>query len=187
MGQIEWAMWANEQALASGLSSGHALLFPSAWDHLVLNQGGSAAGALVCLLEYPRGRRRKGSTMERCGQKYVAAAVKLFGPLTRNYYVRAVLHLLLSVPAGFLLATILGTVCLAIASVIYLLAAIRGEQWLPIESKPKERPQAEDIKPPPSNPPPRPPAEARKKPNEDEVAAGGNPQVNPIPVTDEVV
>uniref|UniRef100_A0A8C2UM54 Cytochrome b-245 light chain n=1 Tax=Chinchilla lanigera TaxID=34839 RepID=A0A8C2UM54_CHILA len=117
------------------------------------------AGVFVCLLEYPRGRRRKGSTMERW----------------------------LSVPAGFLLATILGTVCLAIASGIYLLAAIRGEQWMPIEHKPKERPQAEDIKQPPSNPPPRPPAEARKKPSEDEAAAGGGPQVNPIPVTDEVV
>ncbi|XP_003460956.1 cytochrome b-245 light chain isoform X1 [Cavia porcellus] len=189
MGQIEWAMWANEQALASGLIlvAGGIVATVGRFAQWYFGAYSIAAGALVCLLEYPRGRRRKGSTMERCGQKYVAAAVKLFGPLTRNYYVRAVLHLLLSVPAGFLLATILGTVCLAIASVIYLLAAIRGEQWLPIESKPKERPQAEDIKPPPSNPPPRPPAEARKKPNEDEVAAGGNPQVNPIPVTDEVV
>ena len=28
------------------------------------------------------------------GQKYMTAVVKLFGPFTRNYYVRAVLHLL---------------------------------------------------------------------------------------------
>lgn len=28
------------------------------------------------------------------GQKYMTSVVKLFGPLTRNYYVRAVLHLL---------------------------------------------------------------------------------------------
>nr|XP_012321484.1 uncharacterized protein LOC105726562 isoform X2 [Aotus nancymaae] len=81
------------------------------------------AGVFVCLLEYPRGKRKKGSTMERCGQKYMTAVVKLFGPLTRNYYIRAVLHLLLSVPAGFLLATILGTACLAIASGIYLLVS----------------------------------------------------------------
>uniref|UniRef100_A0A452TRV7 Cytochrome b-245 light chain n=1 Tax=Ursus maritimus TaxID=29073 RepID=A0A452TRV7_URSMA len=65
------------------------------------------AGVFVCLLEYPRGKRRKGSTMERCGQKYMTRVVKVFGPLTRNYYVRAFLHLALSVPAGFLLATIL--------------------------------------------------------------------------------
>ncbi|XP_004645057.1 cytochrome b-245 light chain [Octodon degus] len=187
MGQIEWAMWANEQALASGLIliAGGIVATAGRFAQWYFGAYSIVAGALVCLLEYPRGRRSKGSTMERCGQKYLAAVVKLFGPLTRNYYVRAVLHLLLSVPAGFLLATILGTVCLVIASGIYLLAAVRGEQWMAIESKPKERPQAEDIKQPPSNPPPRPPVEARKKPSEDEAAGG--PQVNPIPVTDEVV
>ncbi|XP_042825381.1 uncharacterized protein LOC122234138 isoform X2 [Panthera tigris] len=100
----------------------------------------------------------------------------------------------LSVPAGFLLATILGTACLAIASSIYLLAAFHGEQWTPIEPqpKPKERPQVGGtIKQPPSNPPPRPPAEARKKSSEEEAAASagvsGGPQENPVPVVDEVV
>ncbi|XP_004842742.1 cytochrome b-245 light chain [Heterocephalus glaber] len=193
MGQIEWAMWANEQALASGLIliTGGIVATTGRFAQWYFGAYSIVAGVFVCLLEYPRGKRRKGSTMERCGQKYMAAVVKLFGPLTRNYYVRATLHLLLAVPAGFLLATILGTVCLAIASGIYLLAAIRGEQWMPIEPKPKERPQVEAIKQPPSNPPPRPPVEARKKPSEEEeaeaAAAGGGPQVNPVPVTDEVV
>lgn len=69
-------------------------------------------------------------------------------------------------------------------------AAIRGEQWTPIETKPKERPQVGGtIKQPPTNPPPRPPAEVRKKPSvgEEEAASAGGPQANPIPVTDEVV
>ncbi|XP_012578309.1 PREDICTED: uncharacterized protein LOC101633701 [Condylura cristata] len=154
-----------------------------------------AAGVFVCALEYPRGRRQRGSTLERCGQKYMTQVVKMLGPLSRNYYIRAFLHLALAIPAGFLLATILGTACLAIASTIYLLAATRGEQWAPIEHKPKERPQVgTTIKQPPSNPPPRPPAEARKKPSEEgdegAGAAGvptGGPQVNPMPVYDEVV
>uniref|UniRef100_A0A8C8BMJ0 Cytochrome b-245 light chain n=1 Tax=Otus sunia TaxID=257818 RepID=A0A8C8BMJ0_9STRI len=112
------------------------------------------------------------------GQKYMTAVVKLFGPLTRNYYIRAILHAALAVPAGFLLSTILGTVCLGIASGIYLLAAVRGEEWRPIEQKPRERPHVGDtIKQPPSNPPPRPPADARKK---QPAEVGG--QVNPIPV-----
>nr|XP_026655082.1 cytochrome b-245 light chain [Zonotrichia albicollis] len=85
-----------------------------------------AAGVLVCLLEYPRSKRKKGSTMERCGQKYLTAVVKLLGPLTRNYYIRAILHAALAVPAGFLLSTILGTVCLGIASGIYLLVSAEG-------------------------------------------------------------
>ncbi|NXO20937.1 CY24A protein, partial [Cisticola juncidis] len=89
---------------------------------------GSAAGVLVCLLEYPRSKRKKGSTMERCGQKYLTAVVKLFGPLTRNYYIRAVLQ-----------------------------AAVRGEEWRPIEQKPRERPQmGGTFKQPPSNPEPHP-------------------------------
>ncbi|KAM9191768.1 cytochrome b-245 light chain isoform 2-T2 [Trichechus inunguis] len=168
MGQIEWAMWANEQALASGLIliTGGIVATAGQFTQWYFGAYSIAAGVLVCLLEYPRGKRKKGSTMERW----------------------------LSVPAGFLLATILGTACLAIASGIYLLAAIRGEQWTPIEQKPQERPQVGGtIKQPPSNPPPRPPAEARKKPSEEkeeDTAAGGSPggaQTNPLPVTDEVV
>ncbi|NWY10715.1 CY24A protein, partial [Aphelocoma coerulescens] len=169
MGQIEWAMWANEQALAAGLSDpflGCGLFLGAIPGPIppFLDPPGSAAGVLVCLLEYPRSRRKKGSTMERCGQKYLTAVVKLLGPLTRNYYIRAILHAALAVPAGFLLSTILGTVCLGIASGIYLLAAVRGEEWRPIEQKPRERPQVGGtIKQPPSNPPPRPPTDARKK------------------------
>ncbi|NXL23002.1 CY24A protein, partial [Setophaga kirtlandii] len=147
MGQIEWAMWANEQALAAGLSECEGV-----WG--TFGHSGNAAGVLVCLLEYPRSKRKKGSTMERCGQKYLTAVVKLLGPLTRNYYIRAILHAALAVPAGFLLSTILGTVCLGIASGIYLLAAVRGEEWRPIEQKPRERPHGGGtMKPPPSNPP----------------------------------
>ncbi|XP_074957277.1 cytochrome b-245 light chain isoform X3 [Phalacrocorax aristotelis] len=161
MGQIEWAMWANEQALAAGLT------WQASWSACSSTPGASGKRAppwrdvLLC-----------------SGQKYMTAVVKLFGPLTRNYYIRAILHAVLAVPAGFLLSTILGTVCLGIASGIYLLAAVHGEEWRPIEQKPRERPHVGDtIKQPPSNPPPRPPADARKK---QPVEVGG--QVNPIPV-----
>ncbi|XP_049642746.1 cytochrome b-245 light chain [Suncus etruscus] len=196
MGHIEWAMWANEQALASGLILIMGGIVATAGQFTQWHFGAYSivAGVFVCLLEYPRGRRARGSTAERCGQRYLSKVLQLLGPLARNYYIRAFLHLGLAVPAGFLLATILGTACLLIASTIYLLAAIRGEHWAPIEQKPKQRPQASaTVKQPPSNPPPRPPAEARKKPTgelegaaDSDVAAGG-PQANPIPVSDEVV
>ncbi|XP_051485714.1 cytochrome b-245 light chain [Apus apus] len=180
MGQIEWAMWANEQALAAGLImlTGGIVAVAGQFKGWYFAAYAIAAGVFVCLLEYPRSKRKKGSTMERCGQKYMTAVVKVFGPLTRNYYIRAILHAALAVPAGFLLSTILGTVCLGIASGIYLLAAVRGEEWRPIEQKPRERLHVgETIKQPPSNPPPRPPADARKK---QPAEVGG--QVNPIPV-----
>ncbi|OCT84554.1 hypothetical protein XELAEV_18022707mg [Xenopus laevis] len=187
MGQIEWAMWANEQALASGLIllAGGIIAVAGQFKGWEFGAYGIAAGAFITLLEYPRSKRKKGSTMERCGQKYLAAVVKVFGPLTRNYYVRAILHAGLAVPGGFILATILGTVCLGIASIIYFLAAIRGEEWRYMEkqAEPKPRP-GETIKRPPENPPPRPPAEVRRK-QVDEVSAEGG-HVNPIPVTDNV-
>uniref|UniRef100_A0A8D0L5P1 Cytochrome b-245 light chain n=1 Tax=Sphenodon punctatus TaxID=8508 RepID=A0A8D0L5P1_SPHPU len=125
MGRIEWAMWANEQALAAGLIlvTGGIVAVAAQFKGWVFAAYAIAAGVFVCLLEYPRGKRVKGSTMERCGQKYLTAVVKVFGPLTRNYYVRAILHAALAVPAGFLLSTILGTACLAIASGIYLLVS----------------------------------------------------------------
>uniref|UniRef100_A0A8C5PNY5 Cytochrome b-245 light chain n=1 Tax=Leptobrachium leishanense TaxID=445787 RepID=A0A8C5PNY5_9ANUR len=185
MGQIEWAMWANEQALASGLIylAGGIVAVAGQFKNWEFGAYGIAAGVFVSLLEYPRSKRKKGSTMERCGQSYFTPVVKAFGPLTRNYYVRSILHAGLAVPGGFLLATILGTVCLGIASIIYLLAAIRGEEWRPIEKKPETQPRiTETIKRPPENPPPRPPPEVRRK----QVDEGASGYTNPAIVADEV-
>ncbi|XP_029464494.1 cytochrome b-245 light chain [Rhinatrema bivittatum] len=185
MGRIEWAMWANEQALASGLIllAGGIVAVAGQFKRWEFAAYGIAAGVFICLLEYPRGRRKKGSTLERCGQKFMTPVVKVFGPLTRNYYVRAILHAALAVPGGFLLSTVLGTVCLGIASLIYLLAAIRGEEWQPIEAQAQEKPRvAETIKRPPENPPPRPPPEARKKAADE--GASAEAYDSPIPVAD---
>ncbi|KAJ6657181.1 hypothetical protein lerEdw1_002770 [Lerista edwardsae] len=197
MGRIEWAMWANEQALAAGLTVTHLVVEPAG------EQGApsrNAAGVFVCLLEYPRGKRSKGSTMQRCGQKYFTAVVKVFGPLTRNYYIRAVLHASLAVPAGFLLATILGTVCLAIASGIYLLVSsqcplypVRGvgihlsrpppsvaRSGIPSKRSPGSGRKSElPLNTRRPTPPPRPPVDARKKQAPERVVG----MENPVPVT----
>ncbi|XP_051696185.2 cytochrome b-245 light chain isoform X1 [Oryctolagus cuniculus] len=95
MGQIEWAMWANEQALASGLIlvAGGIVATAGRFTQWYFGTYAIAAGVLVCLLEYPRGSRAKGSTLERCGQRYLTAVLKLLGPLSRSYYFRAALHL----------------------------------------------------------------------------------------------
>ncbi|XP_078066836.1 cytochrome b-245 light chain [Mustelus asterias] len=186
MGQIEWAMWANEQALASGLILliggvvGVAGQFKS-WEFAAY---GIAAGVFVILLEYPRGKRTKGNTMERPGQRFLAAVVKLFGPLTRNYYIRAILHACLAVPGGFILPTVLGTVNLGIASLIYLLAAFRKEEWKPIQMQLSQKGHVgKSIHQPPSNPPPRPPAEHRRKPVDDTVAGAGHVNATPVTLT----
>ncbi|XP_078527148.1 cytochrome b-245 light chain-like [Lissotriton helveticus] len=187
MGQIEWAMWANEQALAAGLIilAGGIVAVAGQFKNWQFAAYAIAAGAFICLLEYPRGKRKKGATMERCGQQCMTVVVKAFGPLTRNYYVRAILHACLAVPGGFLLATVLGTVCLGIASLIYLLAAIYGEEWRPLEARRQEKPRAaEIINGPPGVPPPRPSPNARKK-QVDEIPVRGG-QYEPVMVTDDV-
>uniref|UniRef100_A0A8D1LPZ6 Cytochrome b-245 light chain n=1 Tax=Sus scrofa TaxID=9823 RepID=A0A8D1LPZ6_PIG len=119
----EGVSWCSQQTTTWILMTGGIVATAGQFTQWYLGTYSIAAGVLVCLLEYPRGRRTKGSTLERCGQKYMTKVVKAFGPLSRNYYIRAFLHLGLSVPAGFLLATILGTACLAIASGIYLLVS----------------------------------------------------------------
>lgn len=183
MGKIEWAMWANEQALASGLIllTGGIVGVAGQFRGWEFAAYAVAAGSFVCLLEYPRGKRSKGTSVGRTGQYCFTVCVKAFGPLTRNYYVRAFLHAALCVPGGFMLATVLGCVCLGIASLIYLGAAIRGEQWEPILPRPQTpKPTAESIKSPPSNPPPRPPPETRRKRVDDLEASAYD---NPLPVT----
>uniref|UniRef100_UPI00398F7BB2 cytochrome b-245 light chain n=1 Tax=Pristiophorus japonicus TaxID=55135 RepID=UPI00398F7BB2 len=184
MGQIEWAMWANEQALAAGLILliGGVVGVAGQFKDWQFAAYGIAAGVFVMLLEYPRGTRRKGTTMERPGQRFLAAVVKLFGPLTRNYYVRAFLHVCLAVPGGFILPTVLGTVNLGIASLIYLLAAMRKEEWKPIQAQEAQKRQAgKSIHQPPTNPPPRLPAEHRRKAVDD--ALSGAVHANATPVT----
>ncbi|XP_062923130.1 cytochrome b-245 light chain [Mobula hypostoma] len=179
MGKIEWAMWANEQALASGLIMliGGIVGVAGQFKRWEFAAYGIAAGVFVMLLEYPRGKRSKGTTMERPGQRFLAAVVNLFGPLTRNYYVRAILHACLAVPGGFMLPTVLGTVNLGIASLIYLLAAVRKEEWSPIHSQQSGNLQAGvSIHQPPTNPPPRPPADHRRKLADN--AAGATPTHN---------
>ncbi|XP_077420820.1 cytochrome b-245 light chain [Vanacampus margaritifer] len=184
MGKIEWAMWANEQALAAGLILltggivGVSGLFRG-WQFAAY---AVATGVFVCLLEYPRSRRAKGTGVERKGQYCFTVCVRAFGPLTRNYYVRAFLYAGLCVPAGFMLATVLGCVCLAIASLIYLSAAIHGEHWEPILPRVQPSRIAPSIKNPPQNPPPRPPAEMRRK-NVDDLE--GASYDNPMAVIDE--
>ncbi|XP_075927735.1 cytochrome b-245 light chain isoform X1 [Petromyzon marinus] len=133
----EWGPWANEQALASGLilAAGGLVAVAGRFSSWGLAAYAVAAGALVVLLEYPRGQAASGGTVERDGQRLVTAAVAALGPLSRSYYARAALHMSLAVPGGLLLSTVLGAICLAIASLAYLVAAIKGEVWRPVGSR----------------------------------------------------
>ncbi|CAL1540087.1 unnamed protein product [Lymnaea stagnalis] len=155
MGQIEWAMWANEQAIASCFVSalGGILAVVGQFKLWGIGVYAIVIAVVTLILEYPRGKRQKGTSHPRKFQHPLTSVVSQGRLLTRNYFVRFVLYLSISVPCCFMLPTVLGALCYMITSIIYLVAGIRGEEWLPII------PNKEEVGPrvieQPTRPPPR--------------------------------
>ncbi|XP_069112973.1 cytochrome b-245 light chain-like [Argopecten irradians] len=158
--QIEWAMWANEQAVASSfiLISGGIIGVAGLFKGWEFGIYGIIAGILVLVIEYPRGKRKTGNfTLERKWQRPLSRLLNCCGPVTRNYFVRFIMHLILCVPACFILANLLGGVCLFITSMIYMVAAFRGEEWIAVGLEVKEEDPVRELKSfkQPRKPPPR--------------------------------
>ncbi|CAH1778606.1 unnamed protein product [Owenia fusiformis] len=178
MGQIEWAMWANEQAIASSfiVFVGGITAIAGQFSNWGFGVYAVLAGLLILLLEYPRGKRVKGNTMERKYQIYLTKLVDKLGPVSSNYFVRFVIHLLLCVPCCFILPTVLGGMCLIITSAIYFVAALKGEQWKPVGLKSNKEVAVPTVatSQPPSQPPPRAP------PGAEPTTVSGRP---PLPAT----
>ncbi|XP_028392538.1 cytochrome b-245 light chain-like isoform X2 [Dendronephthya gigantea] len=156
MGKIEWAMWANEQAVASSvvLFVGGVLSWIGKFKKWEIGVYAVFAAILIILIEYPRAKRQTGRTKERIAQKFLTPVIKSLGPFGRNYYVRFLLYLGLSIPCGFLLSTLLGGACLCISSIIYLVAAVAGEEWKPCIVT-YEAKQENTLPEAPQQPPPR--------------------------------
>lgn len=167
MGKIEWAMWANEQAIAScsiiilGGILGIAGFF-TRWQFGIY---AIIAGIVVFIFEYPRGKRLNGKTEERLCQQPLTRILSCCGPLSRNYFARFIMHLILCIPLCFILATILGGISLFITSIIYLVAAFKGEEWKPVgldeETEEKAKKDAKSFRQPRIPPPRAPPAANR--------------------------
>ncbi|XP_064599018.1 cytochrome b-245 light chain-like [Liolophura sinensis] len=176
MGQIEWAMWANEQAIVSSVVTilGGIIAIAGQFNRWQIGIYAISVGFLVFLLEYPRGKRQKGNTIERMYQQYMTRVIRCGGPVTRNYYVRFVLHLVICVPLVFILPTLLGGASLLITSAIYFVAAIKGEEWKPVGLDRKQSPSKKagpkaSISRPPKRAPPRGPQPAIAEAEETEL------------------
>lgn len=170
MGEIEWAMWANEQALLSAICMfmGGIIGVASFFNNWQFAAATIVTSVLVFLLEYPRSKRKKGNTIERQFQHILVPGMDKCGFLTKNYFVRFVIHILFSVPTCFLLPTILGGMCLMISAIIYLVAAIKGEEWKPLYHKKEDTSKRVNLPPSldaPSYPPPRVEAVRRELPD----------------------
>ncbi|CAG2240117.1 CYBA [Mytilus edulis] len=153
MGQIEWAMWANEQAIVSSsiIILGGILGVAGFFKGWEIGIYAIVAGVLVFIFEYPRGKRLKGRTQERMFQKYFTKLLSCCGPVSRNYFIRFIMHLIL---------------CIPIMNVwIFLQAAFKGEEWKPVGLEEKTESTAKlDAKSfrQPKMPPPRAPPSANQ-------------------------
>lgn len=159
MSQIEWAMWANEQAVTSGLVLllGSVIAVAGMFNRWQLGIYGLIASLFILLIEWPRSKRKKGSTMERQFQRPFTILVDKMGLVGRNYFVRFLVYLLLCIPCCFTLATLLGGICFLCTGAIYLLAAMKGEEWKPtgLDADSEESKKRVKSFHPPKKPPPR--------------------------------
>jgi len=170
MGEIEWAMWANEQAVAGAILVfvGGIIAVAAKFKYWEIAAACIVTSLLILIVEWPRSKRKRGNTIERRYQSFLVPIVDKLGPLGSNYYVRFVGQIVMGVPACFLLPTILGGVSLFLSAFVYLLAAVKGEQWLPVKPRPPPGPKDLTRSEPPSHPPPRNPKRDRNfKPSEE--------------------
>ena len=160
---IQWAMWANECCLfgalsmclggiiglVGGLVEGFLFWFPVGIYGIVF-------GLLIFTLEYARGKKFSGKSIPRRNQNTLSNFNDKFSFL-KNYYARSTIYLMVSIPAGLIAPTFLGTAGVLAGAGIYIGAAANGETWQPIKeaSRPAEQPNFPPRLEPPSQPPPR--------------------------------
>ncbi|KAJ8042453.1 Cytochrome b-245 light chain [Holothuria leucospilota] len=156
-GNQEWAMWANEHAFISGV----VMIMGGITGSINFDGRGFAiysivAGVVVCLMEYARSVRRKGTTVERRYQTILQPVISAGSPVLTNYYFRFGLYLIMCIPCAFQLPTLIGGISLLIAALIYFKAALGGESWSTITKMQRKKTLTDR---PPQNPPPRPPVQ----------------------------
>ncbi|BFZ00193.1 hypothetical protein BsWGS_03232 [Bradybaena similaris] len=152
MGQIEWAMWANENAIASSCV---VIL-----GGILAICGQFALWQIGVYSMYPNIQCVKlllHTLLCQCMlyinrfQFPLSVLVSKARLLTRTYLIRFIVYLIISVPCCFILPTLLGALCYMTTSCIYLVAGIRGEEWTPIGREATQQGPAvfEEIRRPP--------------------------------------
>lgn len=151
---IEWAMWANEHVLLTGyvlamFSILTIILRFSLWQISVY---GLILAVLIIVIEYPRSGRIVKKSKARPLQQYPSALLTRMGVFTRNYFIRFVVYILLSLPCLFLISTIAPAISLIIGAGAYGLAALYQEQWKPVDVQATDDAVAMPTRPPPREP-----------------------------------
>ncbi|CAC5393306.1 CYBA [Mytilus coruscus] len=152
MGQIEWAMWANEQAIVSSsiIILGGILGVAGFFKGWEIGIYAIIAGVL--------------NTRENVSE-ILYETFELLWACVQELFLRFIMHLILCIPMCFILATIMGGISLFTTAMIYLVAAFKGEEWKPVGLEEKTESTAKkDAKSfrQPKMPPPRAPPSANQ-------------------------
>ena len=140
--RISYAAWANEQAFWAGwmILGGSLIAIPLDLRSVPPTGYGLYTryimlpfALLVLLIEYQRGKKKRGTTQGRLFQEYVAPIPYFFRFLTRSLFLRSLLYTIFSVPCFLILSTNIGGMTLLISAFFYFVAAIYRENWVPPE------------------------------------------------------
>lgn len=154
---ISWSMWANVLAVYAAfimIGTGIITQFANFPRASYIGPPVIALGGIVLIIEWPRGKRVKGSTIPREFQQYVQPIVLFLGPAGRNLFFRAILWVGASIVCYFTFPTLIAGVVLTFSALVYFLAAFLGETWQPLDPEREER-AGPQINQAPSKPPPR--------------------------------
>ena len=181
--RVSFGIWANMQAFVASFSLLGTALIACSFDqtsNTVLYQIGRyikyvniPIALFVMLLEYPRGSKKGGGRIEeRPFQSYIAPVHYSFRFLTRNYFLRSIVYIVLATPSQFSLSTTMSGFMLAISAIFYFVAAVYDECWVPPtlswgrDSKKKDKEETGagmDMMEAPQEPPPRMPQNSPSK------------------------
>jgi cytochrome b-245, alpha polypeptide len=151
---IEWAMWANEHTLFTGYFLAIFSILTIIYQFKLWPIGiySLLLSITIIIFEYPRSGRIVKTSRSRRFQEYPSALIVKLGPLARNYFVRFVVYILLSIPCIFLISTIAPALSLMIGACVYGLAALYKEQWIPVDRKTQHKTTEFPNRPPPRLP-----------------------------------
>ena len=166
---VQWSMWANETVYYGSLTlliGGivgviGGVYHPQFLFWFPIGIYGLVFGLIICIIEYPRGKKVKGHSVHRLGQEPLSQCIDKLSFL-KSYYHRAFSYFVVCIPACLIPPTFFGAVCVLFGCIIYVSAASKHETWKPIE-QPRSQPQgtASTLQVPPSRPPPRLPSSVR--------------------------
>ena len=140
--RISFGIWANMQAfIASFALLGGAIIASSfsQTSNTLLYIGGQYVKYLnipialfVMFVEYPRGLKKDGGRVEeRPFQSYIAPIHYLTFFVGRNYFIRSIVYILLSLPSQLSLSTTMAGFMLISSGFFYFIAALYDEGWNP--------------------------------------------------------